>query len=236
MNKTALKAGYWASVLAIGAFVAYIICYAAILLVNPLFIWTDFANYLTAVQTTNQIFKNLAMVFMIFYGACFVIQLCSIEEIAEGPKKYFARVGKLFALGFFTLISINYFVQISAVRMQIAVGRTNGLEQFVQANPISGMAAVNMLGWTIFFGLSSIFAALAFGTTKIERVIRIAFLANGIIMFTGAGGYLFNQTAVVFICLNLGMGAAVFLVTISLSKLFKRKTAALAETMTISPN
>ena len=100
---------------------------------------------------------------MIVYGACFAIQICSIEEIADLSKKYYVKLGELFALGFFVLIGINYFIQISTVRMNIDAGQTHGLEQFVQVNPISAIAAINMLGWTVFFGLSCFFVSFAFG-------------------------------------------------------------------------
>lgn len=221
MNKKPLTVGYWAAVIAIAAFIAYTVCFIVILFVNPLFLWTNYETYIKAVQTTNQTFKHIAMFFMLIYGACFVIQLCSIEEIAEVSRKYYAKLAELFGIVFFTLIGINYFIQISSVRMQIKAGQTDGLEQFIQSNPISGIAAVNMLGWTIFFGLSCIFAAWAFGNTRIERIIRYAFLANGIMMLTAAIGYLFDIAIVVFLLMNIGMGAAVLAATIYLSKLFK---------------
>ncbi|HOS70109.1 MAG TPA: hypothetical protein PLG67_06140 [Bacillota bacterium] len=221
MNKNVLNVGCWSAVTASLTFVAYTICFIAILLVNPIFIWTDFETYINAVQTTNQTFKHIAMLFMILFGACFVIQLCSIEEIAESSKKYFARIAELFGIGFFALTGINYFIQISAVRMQINSGQTNGLEQFIQANPVSAIAAVNMLGWTVFFGLSCSFAAWAFGNTRTERIIKYAFLTNGIMMFASAFGYLFDIVVIVFLCLNIGMGVAVLTVEIYLSKLFK---------------
>lgn len=221
MNRIALKAGYWASVIGIITFVFYTVCLVGILLVNPLFTWTNFENYILSVQTTNQIFKHIAMVLMIIYGISFVIQVCSIEEIAVGMKKYYAKLAQLFGIGFLTLISINYFIQISAVRMQIHIGQINGLEQFIQANPISGIAAINMLGWTIFFGLSCIFAGLALGRTKIEQVIKYAFFLNGVMMFLGLIGYLLDKSVVVFLTINLGMGAAMLTATIPLCKLFK---------------
>lgn len=68
MNSIALKAGYWASVIGIAAFVVYTFCFFGILVVNPIFIWTNFDNYIMPVQTTNQIFKHIAMVLMIVYG------------------------------------------------------------------------------------------------------------------------------------------------------------------------
>lgn len=221
MNSIALKAGYWASLIGIAAFVAYTFCFVVILVVNPIFIWTNFDNYIMSVQTTNQIFKHIAMIMMIVYGVCFVIQVCSIDEIVVGTKKYYAKLAELFGIGFLALICINYFVQISTVRMQIDIGQMNGLEQFVQANPISGMAAINMLGWTIFFGLSCIFAGLALGNTRIEQVIKYAFLSNGVMMFLGVTGYLLNKSIVVFLCMNLGMGAAILIATIPLCNLFK---------------
>ena len=78
------------------------------------------------------------------------------------------------------------------------------------------MAAINMLGWTIFFGLSCIFAGLALGNTKIEKVIKYAFLSNGVMMFLGAIGYLLDKSVVVFLCMNLGMGSAILIATIPL--------------------
>ena len=187
MNRIALKAGYLASVIGIAAFVVYTFCFLGILVVNPIFIWTNFDNYIISVQTTNQIFKHIAMILMIVYGVCFVIQVCSIDEIAVGTKKYYAKLAELFGIGFLILICINYFIQITTVRMQIDIGQTNGLEQFIQANPISGMAAINMLGWTIFFGLSCFFAGLALGNSKIEQVAKYAFLSNGVMMEVGPG-------------------------------------------------
>ena len=222
MNRIALKAGYISSVIGIATFVLYTFCFIAILVVNPIFIWTNFENYIMSVQTTNQIFKHIAMFLMIVYGVCFLIQVCSISEFAVKAKKYFAKLAELFGIGFLTLISINYFVQLTTVRMQVYTGQTDGLEQFIQANPVSGMAAINMLGWTIFFGLSCLFAGLALGNTKIEKVIKYAFLSNGVMMFLGLIGYLFDISVVVFLCMNLGMGSAILIATIPLCYLFKK--------------
>lgn len=208
MNKIALRFGYWAAITAAAAFIVFTICFTAILIVNPLFLWTSFEAYLEAAQATNQTFKHMAMFFMLVFGACFVVQLGSIEEIAEPAGKYYAKLAKLFGLGFFVLTGMNYFIQISAVRLQVGARQTGGLEQFIQSNPLSGMAATNMLGWTVFFGLSCLFAALAFGTAGYEKIIRATFFANGIMMLLTAGGYIFNLSVMVFLFMNIGMGAA----------------------------
>lgn len=123
MNKTALQAGYWSSVIAIVTFIVYIICFVAIFIMEPVFTWTNVENYLSIVQTSNQFFKHIAMAFMIVFGVCYVIQVCSIEEIAAASKKYYAVLAKLFGTGFCVLIGINYFLQIIAVRLQINAGQ-----------------------------------------------------------------------------------------------------------------
>jgi hypothetical protein len=221
MNRKALITGYYASIVGISAFVAWTICFVVILLVNPFFIWTNYEDYIVTSLTTNQFYMHIAMVFMIIYAASFVIQVCSIGEVVEESNKFFAKLGGLFSIGFFSIISLNYFVQISAVRLQMNKGLTVGLEQFIQVNPISVIAAMNMLGWTVFFGLSCIFTAIAFGNTKNEKIIKRALLVNGVIVFIGLIGYLLDIATIVFLSMNLGMGAAVLIATIWLSKLFK---------------
>lgn len=221
MNDTALKVGYWSAIVAVGAFITYTVCFIAILFVEPIFIWTDFESYIKVAESSNQIFKHIAMLFMIIYGACYVIQLCSIEAIVKSTKKYYVKIAQLFGTGFFVLIGINYFIQISSVRLQINADKTNGLEQFIQANPVSGVSAINMLGWTVFFGLSCIFVALAFGDTKIEKIIKYAYLINGIMMIISAVAYVFDITILLFFCIYLGMGIAILMATIPISKLFK---------------
>jgi hypothetical protein len=49
MNRIALKAGYLASVIGIAAFVLYTFCFIGILVVNPIFIWTNFENYIMSI-------------------------------------------------------------------------------------------------------------------------------------------------------------------------------------------
>lgn len=221
MNKTAINAGYWAAIISVIAFIAYTVCFLVILMMEPVFLWTNMENYINTVQTSNQAFKHIAMLFMIVYGACYVIQLCSLGEIVDSSRKYYTKLAELFGVGFFALISINYFIQISAVRLQINAGQTNGLEQFVQGNPTSVISAINMLGWTIFFGLSCVCASFALGNTKIEKIIKYAFLVNGNMMLISAIAYVFNITFVLLLFMNLGMGAAVLTATIPLCKLFK---------------
>ena len=69
----------------------------------------------------------------------------------------FTRIALSLGIGFAVLAGLFYFVQITAVRWSVQLGETTGLEQIIQANPLSALAAMNMLGWTLFLGLASLF-------------------------------------------------------------------------------
>jgi FtsH-binding integral membrane protein len=86
-------------------------------------------------------------------------------------------------------------------------------------NPVSAIAAVNLLGWTLFFGLSSLFIYPVFGNSSLEKVLKYSFLANGIFCIIGAIGYILNIPVLQLLFFN-GMGIAVIIIGITSSLLF----------------
>ncbi|MEJ2306181.1 MAG: hypothetical protein P8Y30_01320, partial [candidate division WOR-3 bacterium] len=117
---------------------------------------------------------------------------------------------------------INYFVQISSVRLSIAKGQIAGLEQFIQSIPISGIAGINMVGWTLFFSLASLFIAPIFRGSRLNKVIKYSLITNGIVCLLGGIGYVLDNIALIFLTINLGMGAATMTATIALFIFFRR--------------
>jgi hypothetical protein len=222
MNQLSIKLGYWSALLSAATFIVFTICFVAIFIVNPLFTWTNLSDYVDAVHSSNQLFKFVAQSMMLLFAPLFVALLASIEEYAQPDKKILARIAIYFGVIFATLISVNYFAQLSIVRQNIAEGNLVGLEHLIMVNPGAAILAINMLGWTLFFGLSSLFVAPVFSGGRLEKVIRYAFLLNGIFCLLGGIGFVFGIPTLVFFTINLGMGAAVTVVTIALAMLFKR--------------
>ncbi len=222
MNQLSAKLGFWSALLSAVTFIVFTVCFVAIFIVNPLFTWTNLSDYVETVNSTNQFFKYVAQFMMLLFAPLFVVLLASIEEYAHSEKKILARIALYFGIIFSMLISINYFMQLSVVRQNIAKGDLVGLEHLIMVNPGAAILAINMLGWTLFFGLSSLFAGMVFSGSRLEKVIRYAFLLNGIFCLLGGIGFLFEITALVFLTINLGMGAAVLVVTIALAMLFRR--------------
>lgn len=232
MTKTSIKLGYWSALLCAATFIIFSLCFVAILIVNPIFIWTTYADYVTYFNNTNQFFKDLAQFMMLLFGPLFLILVNSIHDVAPANKKTLSRLALAFSLAFATLISINYFVQLSIVRQNLLHGRPEGLEQFIQANGASFITAVNMLGWTLFLGLASFFLAPIFNGGPLQKIIRYAFLANGIFMILGGFSYIFEIVMLVFLFMNLALGAAVLVATIGLAILFRRLNQATVPSLT----
>ncbi len=160
--------------LGLAAVAVYTVCFILILLVNPPFVWRDMADFAAYVSAYPQIWKYLGMAAMIVFSGAYVALIVCAGETAGPERAVASRLAALFALAFMVCISINYFVQITATRLQMAAGQTEGLLQFTQSYGISALAAINMLGWTLFFGLSSLMLAVVLWRDKAVRIAGIA--------------------------------------------------------------
>ena len=209
MNKMlSVKSGQWAAIISLAAFIVWIICFTAIAVLNPPFAWTNLTDYIAYTSTYNQSFKFAAQLAMLLFAPAFVVLIHSIEDRAEENRKFLGKIAVSFAIMFAVCVSMHYFVQISSVRLSIDSGQTSGLEQFIQANPSSGLAGINLVGWTLFFSLACLFLAPVFPGSGLNRVIRYALMANAIFCLLGGFGYIMDYVVLVGFCLNLGMGGA----------------------------
>lgn len=225
-KRLAIQLGFWSALLSALAFLVFTVCFVTIYFNPPLFIWTNLADYAAYATSHSSIFKDVAQLTMLLFGPLYVILVNSVHEITPVEKQPLTRLGLAFGSLFAVLISVNYFVQLSAVRLSVRQGQLAGIEQFVQANPYGGVAAINMLGWTIFLGLSSLFVAPAFSGSKLTAAIKVFFLLNGICCLIGGFAYVLEIVPVVYLTINFGMGGAVLILTILLAVLFRRMVAA----------
>lgn len=222
MHTLNLKIGFWAATLSALTYLIYAVCFVAILFLNPLFVWSDLDAYITAAQETNQFFKHLAQFAMLFYAPLFLLLLNSLYELAPPSKKVLARAAIAFGLGFAILNNTAYFLQLSTVRLAVNRGTVPGLAQLVIANPAAAITAVSVLGWTLFLGPASLLAAPLFDGSRLARIVRFAFLANGFICLLGGVGFIFDITWLVFLTLYLGVGGAGLAIALGLAIYFRR--------------
>lgn len=225
MNQPYRWLGLWASAVSLATFVLYTLCFVWIAVTQPAFVWTNGADYVSYVQTHSQTPKLAAMALMILFSLSFLVQLECLRERIAGHRAIYLRIATHLAVAFSVLISINYFIQLGAARLMIAAGKAQGIEQLVQANPNSAVFAVNLLGWTVFLGVSCVFAALALGPGRPERVMRIAFLVNGAMMLTSAVAYVLGIQVILALFMFLGLGAAVIVESAAMCRYFHRTQA-----------
>jgi len=113
----------------------------------------------------------------------FLVVMACIHCYAPSDKKVFSLVGLSFAIIYATMISINYFIQLTFVRQS-----SFDVEIFAMDNPQSMMWVIEVLGY-FFMGLSTLFVAPIFKSGKLESLIRWLFVANGILSIGGLVGY-----------------------------------------------
>ncbi len=222
MNKIISKLGYWSALISASTFVIWIICFVGIMATSPLFYWTNLTEYLDFISSNNQFFQYLAKSFMIVFSMSFLVLMISLGEIVEADKKVLAKIGIVFGLIFTVLSSIHYFAQVSSVRWAISGGQFEGIEHFLQANPTSFLSSINMLGWTLFLGLSTLFMAFAIGGNKTKKVIRVSLIINGISCLLAGVGYITQTDIITFLFINLFAGGALLVFTVSSSFMFHR--------------
>jgi len=113
----------------------------------------------------------------------FLVVMVCIYCFASDEKKVFGLVGLSFAIIYVTLISVNYFIQLTFVRQS-----TFDASMFEMTNSASMMWVIEVLGY-FFMGLATLFAAPVFGSGRIERLIKWLFVANGILGILTPVGY-----------------------------------------------
>lgn len=222
MNNLSYKIGYWSAISLTIIFIIWIISFVGIAISSPLFYWKNIDDYIVYVQSNPRFFQNLAYFFMLFFGPIYVIFINSFYDISSEQNKLLIRLSLLFALAFAITSSINYFIQLSSVRLSILKNNFEGLEYFIQANPDSISTSFVMLGWTLFLGLSSFFIFPVFSGNRLRKVLRIAFLFNGIFCFLAGIGFIFQIDLMTFLFVNIGIGGAIMVISITSIKLFKK--------------
>lgn len=215
MNKFILNTGLWSAIICLTAFIVWIISFTGIAIQSPLFYWTNMEDYIDYINRNSQFFQYVAKSFMIVFSLAYMILTIVFYEFITTERKILAKIAIVFSIMFALVSSIHYFVQISSVRFAIAENEYSGLEHFLQSNPTSFLSSVNILGWTLFLGLSTLFMYIGFISKSRTKGIRLGLLINAISCIFGGIGYLLQIDILTFVCLNLGIGLAFFIITIS---------------------
>ncbi len=222
MNNYAYKIGFGSALVCALTFVLFTVCFVGVVLTSPVFMWTNLVDYIAYVEANGLFFQQGARFCMLLFAPMFLLLLNAIHEVVPDEKQLFSRIALTFGIGFSVLVAMFYFVQLTAVRFAIQLGQTSGLEQVIQANPLSAFSAINMLGWTLFLGSTTLCLAPIFANGRLQKTIRYALILNTIFCFVGGVAYIMQWLVVLFITINLGMGGAIAVSMIALMFYFRR--------------
>jgi hypothetical protein len=221
-NSLSVKLGFWSAILSLFLFLLFTFCFIGIAITSKLFIWTNITEYIKYNNENPQLLKYIAQASMLLFGPLYIILINSIKDLTGNHRKPLASASLLFAVIFAVLTGIHYFIQLTTVRYNLTNNQIIGLEHFIQSNPDSFILAVNMLGWTLFLGLSALFIMPVFSGKGINKVIRYSFLITALSCLLGGIGFLFKINILTFFTINLGMGGAIITATTALTIFFFR--------------
>jgi hypothetical protein len=171
---TVLKIGFWSAALSALFSISYCIAQLA-----------EWLGWLGSKGGPENASTALGLIILLtpslFLGLSFSVLMVSIHYYAAKKNKIWSHIALVFASIYATLISINYFVQLTLVVPHLAQGYVNHI-QFLLFIPFdSFLYSVDILGYS-FMSLSTFFAAFVFSKDKREKAVHWFLLANGFIL------------------------------------------------------
>lgn len=221
MDTIKLKIGYYSSVVNLLSTITFAVCFFGLFIVNPIFEWTSLSEYVEYCKTYNQSLKHIAQSSMIVLSITLIIVIALIDDVVDNDKRFYSKLSLIFLSISSTLISLGYFVQVTAVRWNFEKESTNGLEHFIQFYPNSAILAIIMLGYTLFLGLGAISVLPVFGKSKREKLVKWGFIINGIACTLGLIGFVFQIIPLILFATNIGNGIGLIVLGVGLMKYFR---------------
>ncbi|HDR88376.1 MAG TPA: hypothetical protein ENN63_01940 [Bacteroidetes bacterium] len=223
MNSFNAKTGIWSSAGLTLCMATWMVCFAGIALTSPLFTWTGMSDYLEYAATYPQTFQHLSRWVMLLFGPLWMVLIHAMYERTTGADRCRARLSLLFAIMVALLTGVAYFIQMTSVRFQMNTGEPAGLDLLVMAHPHSILTSILMLGWSFFLGLSSLFVFPVFRGSKLQQVLRYAFLVNGLSGLLAFAGYVLQVDVLTFLFSSVVTGGAVTVISVASVIFFRRE-------------
>jgi len=116
----------------------------------------------------------------------FLVVMACVHCYAPDDRKVFSLIGLSFAIVYATLISVNYFIQLTFVHQS-----TFNASMFDMGNNQSMMWVIEVLGY-FFMGISTLFAAPVFGSGRLGNYVKWLFVLNGVLGLLTPVAYVIN--------------------------------------------
>jgi hypothetical protein len=115
----------------------------------------------------------------LFLAPSFLVMMVAVHYHAGRQERIWSHIGLLFALAYFVFVSIVYFTVLTVTMPHNLAGEQDSVS-VLQYIPKSFLSGIDALGYTTM-SLATLFAFPVFKKNGLEKWIRWAFLANGVI-------------------------------------------------------
>jgi hypothetical protein len=177
----------WSAILSAVFSVAFTI---AALLIAPLPEWRGVRAYAQTFKPIDQLSAYPSL----FLAATFTVVMACIYIYASEEKKIFGLVGLAFGILYATMATINYSIQLVAVRQSLLSGETAGMEMFPMSQNTHSIFFALMNSY-VYMCLAMFFAAFVFEGGRFERWTRWLFFAMGPVALIQLGWSLFDVSS-----------------------------------------
>jgi hypothetical protein len=179
-NAQACRIGYIGSLVATIVGYAYLLGYILLLALYPVQPWNGIESFARSLPTPYGTALTILQILAFFQTLSITITVIAIAQSAAPHRRVFGKMSEVAVTSFMALSCLHYFIQWAAVRPSILKGNLDGLSQFVQFNFDSPLSAINMLGWTLFYGLAALSISALFHGKGRFAWVRWGFVACGI--------------------------------------------------------
>lgn len=117
----------------------------------------------------------------ILLAPAFVLLLLCLHHTTAKEKQLWSHAALVFAIIYATLVSLNYFVQLTLVVPHLLNGNTQAVRPFLFIPFDSFIYSVDLLGYS-FMSLATLFAAFSFSFRGKSRIVKAFLIANGLLL------------------------------------------------------
>jgi len=208
MTRSIYQLGYYASMMLVIDGLVYLAALTAVLV--------------SGVMPPIEPYQSIISVASLLAGPILLLVLASLHRVLPEQKRVFTNTALSLATIFAALTSINRYVALTVVRQSLDAGLTNGLEWFMPYGWPSVMAAIEVLAWGFFLGLTFLsLTPIFFGSKGLQCGLFWTLLISGIFCLVGTLGQVINLTPVFMVGIG-GWGFGFTVIAALLAAWFRR--------------
>jgi hypothetical protein len=161
--------GFWSAILT----AVFTTAYLGLNFLNPPSAWRGIDQYVETFTPPQMLWLIPAFLLAL----TFVVLVSAIHSYAPADRRIFSQTALAFASMYATLITANYFIQLTVVRPAMLDKQAGGLALLAMANPKGVFFAFETLAYLIQ-ELAFLSAAFVFVGDRLQLAIRWSFLIN----------------------------------------------------------